>query len=329
MGTVRWGLLSTANINRLVIPAIRASERGELTAVASRDKERAQTYAREWDIPHAFGSYEEMLASDVIDAVYISLPNHLHAVWTINAMRHGKHVLCEKPFTLTVAEIEQVARVSAETGMVAAEAFMYRHHPQTKIAGEFVRSGQMGEITAVHSSFHFKITDFANVRLMPEWGGGSVWDVGCYPISISQFLMGGPPQWVFGDQWVGPSGVDETFAGQMHYAGGRMTSFTCGFRTPYVTHCEVLGTEGRLTIVEPFRIDLGGRLLFHDVAEEVHEIPVPEEPLYLGEIEDLQAAILDGTPTYITLDESRDHVRTISALLAAAQHGRLVELSPD
>jgi len=327
MDKVRWGLLSTANINKAVIPAMRATERGELTAVASRDLERSVEYAREWDIPEAFGSYEEMLASDAIDAVYIGLPNHMHAVWTINAMRHGKHVLCEKPFTLTVAEVEQVARVAQETGMVAAEAFMYRHHPQTKIAGQFVREGGLGEVTAVHSSFHFKLTDYANVRLVPEWGGGSIWDVGCYPISITQFLMGGAPQWVFGDQWTGSSGVDETFVGQMHYAGGRMASFTCGFRTPYVTHAEVLGTNGRLLIQQPFKIDLGdNHLLFENELGAVTELPVPEADLYLGEVEDLQNAILDGTPPHISLHESRDHIRTILALLESARHGRAVEL---
>jgi predicted dehydrogenase len=329
MDKVRWGLLSTANINKQVIPPIRASERGELAAVASRAAAPAAAYAHEWDIPLSFGSYEEMLASDAIDAVYIGLPNHLHAVWSINAMRHGKHVLCEKPFTLTVAEAEQVARVSEETGMVVAEAFMYRHHPQTKIAGQFVQDGKLGEVTAVSAHFHFKLTDYANVRLMPELGGGSIWDVGCYPISIAQYFMGGPPQWVFGDQWTGETGVDETFVGQMHYSRGRMAQFTSGFRTPFYCHVEVLGTNGRLTLTQPFRMDLGNdHLIFENEAGERTELEVPQEALYQGEIEDLQSAILDGMPTYITLEESRNHIRTITALLDAAKHGRIVELTP-
>lgn len=328
MSIVRWGLLSTANINKSLIPAIRASARGELTAVASRDAERAADYAREWDIPQSFGSYEEMLASDAIDAVYIGLPNHLHAVWSINAMRHGKHVLCEKPFTLTVAEVEQVARVSAETGMKIAEAFQYRHHPQTKAAGQFIRDGRLGDVTAVRGDFHFKITDYANVRLVPEWGGGSLWDVGCYPVSIAQYFMGGPPEWVFGDQWLGSSGVDETFVGQLHYRGGGMATITSGFRTPFFSRVEVLGTGGHLTITRPFKIEEDSQLLFHDESGATQALPYEQKELFLGEVEDLNSAILDGTPTYISLDESRDHILTITALLESAKHGRLVELAP-
>ena len=143
---IRWGLLSTANINRRLIPAIHASERGKLTAVASRNKQTAEAYARKWVIPVSFGSYEAMLASDQVDAVYISLPNHLHAEWSIRALEAGKHVLCEKPLALTVEEVDQMIDASRAAHCVLAEAFMYRHHPQTKLAGEIVHSGKIGEV---------------------------------------------------------------------------------------------------------------------------------------------------------------------------------------
>ena len=157
MNKVRWGLLSTANINKMLIPAIRASNRGELVAVASRSQEKSTAYAAEWEIPLSFGSYEALLESAEVDAVYISLPNHLHAEWSIKAMEHGKHVLCEKPFALTMDEVDRMCAVSEATGMVLTEAFMYRHHPQTKIAGEFVRAGNLGEITVVRGAFNFKM----------------------------------------------------------------------------------------------------------------------------------------------------------------------------
>lgn len=319
MEKVRWGLLSTANINKMLIPAIRGSSRGELVAVASRSRDSAEAFASAWDIPLAYDSYEAMLASGEVDAVYIGLPNHLHAEWSIEAMQQGKHVLCEKPFALSVEEVDRMRQVSDETGMILAEAFMYRHHPQTKIVGEWVQSGKLGEVIMVRSAFTFKIGGGENVRLVPEWGGGALWDIGCYPVSISQFIMGGPPKWVFGDQWIGESGVDELFTGQMHYSEGRMAQFTCSFRSPFNTAVEVLGTDGRLSLTEPFRMDLGGaRLTYHGADGEEQLIDVPDEYLYSGEVEDMQAAILDGARPYLALEESRDHVRTLVALYRSA-----------
>ncbi len=327
MNKVRWGLVSTANINEMLIPAIRASERGELTAVASRSQESASAYAAKWDIPHAFASYEAMLASDTIDAVYISLPNHMHVDLSIRAMELGKHVLCEKPFALTVEDVDRAAAVSKETGMALAEAFMYRHHPQTKIAGDFLRSGNLGEIGVVRGVFSFKLDDKSNVRLAPEMGGGSVWDIGCYPISIAQYFMGGPPQWVFADQVFGETGAEETMVGQMHYGDDRMAQFTSSFRSPFNTNVEVMGTKGQLILSEPFRIDMGDpRLLFCPKGEDPVEIEVPSKALYLGEVEDMHAAILDGADTYLTLDETRNHIRTILALIKSAELHQPVRL---
>lgn len=322
-GIIRWGLLSTANINRRLIPAIRACKRGELTAVASRNQDRVSQYAAEWEIPHAFASYEAMLTSDEIDAVYIGLPNHLHARWSIFAMRQGKHVLCEKPFALTLAEVDEMTAVAQETNMVLAEAFMYRHHPQTKIAGEWVHDGRLGDILLVRSTFQFAFNSRDNVRLVPEYGGGSLWDVGVYPISFAQFIMDGSPTAVLGDQWLGPTGVDESFSGQLHYGdanSGQTAQISCAFRAPWHTWAEVLGTEGRLTLNRPFvSLNDGSRqLLFHKASGEVEEIPVPEKELYLGEVEDMNAAILDGEPQYLSLTETRNHVRTVLALYQSA-----------
>ncbi len=327
MNRVRWGLLSTANINRRIIPAIRMSERGELLAVASRNPERAQSYAEEWEIPQAFGSYEAMLESDNIDAVYISLPNHLHAEWTVRALRTGKHVLCEKPFALTLEEVDEMIATAKETGLVLAEAFMYRHHPQTKIVGEWVRSGRLGEITMVRSVFNFQIRSRDNIRLAPEKGGGSLWDVGVYPVSFAQFVMGVPPSWVLGDQRIGDTGVDEGFAGQMHYSTGAVAQIASSLRTPWYTSAEVVGTEGRLLLNRPFvSLDENRTLRFYDRDDELEEIPVPEKHLYLGEVEDMHAAILDGAEPYLTLTETRNHIRTILALYESARSNQIVTL---
>lgn len=325
--TVRWGLLSTANINRKLIPPIRASQRGELVAVASRDLAKARAYATQWDIPIAFGSYQEMLDSGKVDAVYISLPNHLHAEWTIRALNAGVHVLCEKPFAITLDEVDRMIAASQQSGRILAEAFMYRHHPQAKIVGEWVRSGRLGEITQVWGVFNFQIEARQDVRLVPEYGGGCLWDVGVYPMSFAQHVYGGPPEEVFGMQWVGDTGVDETFVGQMRYPGGGLAQIASSFRNPFNIQVEIIGREGRLSLNRPFTaVNDNRHLLFYNKENQVQEIPVPEEELYNGEVEDMHAAILDGAAPYLTLAETRNHVRTVLALYESARSGQAVRL---
>lgn len=326
MTKVRWGLLSTANINRRLIPAIRASRRGELVAVASRTQERADEYAREWNIPTAFGSYEDLIASDAVDVVYIGLPNHLHAEWTIRALRSGLHVLCEKPFTISLKEMDAVMDAADETGNVVAEAFMYRHHPQTKLVGEWIGDGRLGEVRLVRGVFNFTVRQSHNVRLVPEYGGGSLWDVGIYPVSFAQYVFGGPPEVVSGFQMLGDSGVDEMFTGQLRYAGDRLAQVSSSLGTPSYTAIEILGTEGRLHLNRPFVGVEDGAVTYFPAQGEPRVLDVPPKELYLGEVEDMHAAILDGREPYISLQETRDHVRTALALYAAARSGQVLAL---
>jgi len=328
MENVRWGLLSTANINRRLIPAIRASKRGELIAVASRSAEKVKMYAKEWGIPKAFESYQEMLDSGEVDAVYIGLPNHLHAEWSIRSMQAGLHVLCEKPFAIRIEEVEDMIETSKRTGRVLAEAFMYRHHPQTKIVGEFVHSGKLGEITSIQGTFHFAMGSRDNVRLVPEWGGGALWDIGVYPMSYAQFIFGEPPLDVFGMQWLGDSGVDEIFAGQMRYSNGAFAQFSCSFVTPFHTRIEITGTKGRIYLNLPYvEIDGGESVVTHTPEKgEPQVIPIPEKALYLSEVEDMHTAILDSEPSYLKLEETRDHIRTVLALYESARSGQVISL---
>jgi D-xylose 1-dehydrogenase (NADP+, D-xylono-1,5-lactone-forming) len=323
---VRWGLLSTANINRALIPVIRSSDRGELVAVASRTPARAEAYAQEWRIPLAFGSYKAMLASGEVDAVYIGLPNHLHAEWSIRAMEQGVHVLCEKPFAISLSEVDAMIAATERTGMVLAEAFMYRHHPQTKMIGEWLQSGHLGEIATFYGVFNFALHNRDNVRLVLDWGGGSLWDVGVYPLSFAQYVMGGPPLFVSGNQWIGASGVDETFTGQLHYDGDRLAQISCSFRSPFHTGVELYGTAGRLDITRPFNNMAEGEVIFYPTDGEPQHLPVPEKELYLGEVEDMHAAILDGAAPYLTLAETRNHVRTVLALYESARERQVVLL---
>jgi len=176
---VRWAILSTAHINRLVIPGAHASPKVDLAAVASRDKARAEAYAREWEIPKAYGSYEELLADPEIEAIYISLPNTLHYEWSVKALEAGKHVLCEKPFSRVPAEVEAAFDVAEREGRFLSEAFMYRHNPQSARLAELVAGGVIGELRLIRSSFSYSLYDASNIRLRPELDGGALMDVGC------------------------------------------------------------------------------------------------------------------------------------------------------
>ena len=317
---LKWGLLSTANINRSIIGPIRASKRNQLEAVASRSPEKARAYAKEWSIPRAFGTYEEMLSDPGIDVVYISLPNGLHAEWTIKAAQAGKHILCEKPLALTVRELDAMEAAAREAGVVLAEAFMYRHHPQTLKVKQLVADGEIGDLQLVRGSFTFDLQKPGDVRLIPELGGGSIWDVGCYPISYARYLVGAEPLDVFGWQYNGAETVDLTFAGQMRFPEEVYAQFDSGFRTPFRTQVEVVGSTGSLLIPRPFKPEQKEKILLQR-GEDVQEIRMPGQELYIGEIEDIADAVLLGKPTRISLDDSRGNLKTILALLESARSG--------
>ncbi len=324
---LRWGLLGTARINRVLIPPLRVSAGNRLLAVASRDLARAEAYAREWGIERAHGSYEALLADPEIDAVYVPLPNHLHAEWTIRAARAGKHVLCEKPLALTVAEVDAMEAAAREAGVVLAEAFMYRHHPQTLKVKELLEAGAIGAVRFVRGTFSFPLTRENDVRLRPEWGGGCLWDVGCYPLSFTRFLLGAEPVEVFGSQVLGPSGIDETFAGQLVFPGGIPAQLDAGFRSPVRAELEIAGTEGTIRVRHPWRPDPGQPvLLTRGETTETETVAVGEADRYLLEIEDLEQAVRTGRPPRVSLEESRGNVATIVALLESARSGHPVRL---
>ena len=323
---LNWGLLSTARINRSVIPPLKASKRTRLTAVASRTKDAADAYAREWKIPMAYGSYESLLADPDIDVIYNSLPNHLHAEWTIKALEAGKHVLCEKPLALRVEEVDAVKEAARKHGRVVAEAFMYRHHPQTLKVQELVKDGSLGTLKLIRGSFSFVLSRAGDVRLNPEWGGGSIWDIGCYPISYARAVVGGEPLEVFGWQVTGPTGVDETFVGQMRFADDILMQFDSSFAVPFHSFMETVGSEGTLNIPRPFKPETDEKIYLTRNGK-TETIKIKGQELYLGEVEDLADAILLGKEPRISLDDSRGNVATITALIESARTGKPVKIS--
>jgi xylose dehydrogenase (NAD/NADP) len=324
-GRLRWGILSTARIKRAVIPPIKSLPRHELAAIASRSLAQAQAAALEWGIPKSYGSYEALLADPEIDVVYNPLPNSLHAEWTIKACQAGKHVLCEKPLALTVDEVDAITEAAGKAGVLVTEAFMYRHHSQTHRVRELLQGGEIGQLRLVRGAFSFNISNPSDVRLTAELGGGSIWDVGCYPISYARFVIGSEPLEVFGWQQLGGGGVDETFAGQMRFAGDVFVQFDSSFRAPQRSFMEFIGSQGVLSVPNPYKPGLRESLSL-EVNEKVKKVPVRGQALYRGEVEDMAEAILDGKPPLISLADSRNNVAAIVALLTSARENRPLSL---
>ncbi|WNQ12868.1 Gfo/Idh/MocA family oxidoreductase [Paenibacillus aurantius] len=253
---IRWGILGAAGIaKRAVIPGIQESETGVTAALASRDAEKAKRTAEELNIPVSYGSYEELLADSSIDAVYIPLPNHLHKEWTIRAAEAGKHVLCEKPMALTAKEAEEMAEACAKAGVVLAEAFMYRYHPRYTRLKEIIQAGEIGEIRGIHGTFTFNnAKDANNVRYKRYMGGGSLYDVGCYPISAARLILGEEPQAATVHALLSPEHdeVDMMASGLLEFSKGVALTFDCGMWAAFRNTLEVVGTDGRIEVPSAF-----------------------------------------------------------------------------
>jgi predicted dehydrogenase len=285
----------------------------------------ADAYAKEKKIERAYGSYESLLADPDIDVIYNSLPNHLHTEWTIKAVEAGKHVLCEKPLALSVEEVDAIKSAGHKQGCVVAEAFMYRHHPQTLKVREIVMSGMLGVVKLIRGSFSFLLSHEGDVRLNPEWGGGSIWDVGCYPISYARSVLGEEPLEVFGWQVTGDTGIDSTFVGQMRFREDVIAQFDSSFVIPFHAFMEVVGSEGTLNIPRPFKPGVNERIyLTRD--EKTETITVKGQELYIGEVEDMADAILLGKNSLVSLDDSRANVAVITALLESARAGKSLHM---
>ena len=322
---LNWGLLSTARINRALLPPLQASKRNRLLAVASRSQESAAAYAKEKKIPRAHGSYESLLADPEIDVIYNPLPNHLHAEWTIKAVEAGKHVLCEKPLALTVEEVDAISSAARKHGRVVAEAFMYRHHPQTLKVQELVKSGSLGDLRLIRGSYTYALSRAGDVRLDPAMGGGSLWDVGCYPISYARSVIGAEPLEVFGWQVTGLTGIDDAFVGQMRFANDVFAQIDSSFVTPLHAFMEMIGSEGTLNIPTPFKPGHDEKI-YLTRSDKTETLKIKGQELYIGEVEDMADAILHGRQPRISLEDSRANVGVIASLLESARVSKPIKM---
>jgi xylose dehydrogenase (NAD/NADP) len=320
---VKWGIVSTADINRKVIPGAHASDKVDLVAVASREATRAEAYAREWEIPRAYGSYEELLADPELEAVYISLPNTLHVEWSLKALEAGKHVLCEKPFTRHPEEAAEAFDVAEREGRLLSEAFMYRHNPQTAKLVELVRDGAIGELRLIRSTFSYGLYDPENIRLRTDVEGGALMDVGCYTVSGSR-LLGGEPERVWGEAWYGPSGTDWVFAGTLRFPGDVIAAFDCGTALPERDELEAVGSEGSLFLDDPWHCTVPIIELRREDGVELIELEPADS--YRLELENLSDAIRGEADLLLGREDALGQARALEALHRSATAAAAVSL---
>lgn len=310
MKPLRWGILSTAAIGvRRVIPAVLKTEHNVVLAVASRSLARARDVASRFDIPRAYGSYEELLGDAEVEAVYNPLPNSLHARWTSRLAKAGKHVLCEKPLALNAQEAQAMADACRAAGVILQEAFMYRFHPQIERLRRLIAEGIVGPVWLVRSAFSFRVRSTDDIRLDADLGGGGLLDVGCYCVNISRLLLGEPERASAAAEY--EQGVDVRFAGMLHFPKGGVALFDCGLRAPHRQFCEVIGPEGAITLPRPFQPEEDPALLLLRRVEGDQKIVVGAANQYSQILEHFAACVRgEQAPRY----SSEDAVANMRAL---------------
>jgi predicted dehydrogenase len=331
MKKVRWGVLSTAKIGlEKVIPAMQRGEYSEIVAIASESLERGKAAAVQLGIQQVYGSYEELLADDNIDAVYIPLPNHLHVPWTKKALAAGKHILCEKPIGLKTAEAEDLlAAAKKHPHLKVMEAFMYRHHPQWRKAQQLVNEGKIGDLRTINSFFSYYNADPGNIRNMAEIGGGGLMDIGCYCISLARFIFGKEPQRVLGKLEYDPEFKTDRLCSGLLDFGDQSSTFTCATQlTPY-QRVNIFGTEGRIEIEIPFNAppDQPCRI-WHQQYDKLEEINFELCDQYTIQGDLFSQAILNKTEVPTPLVDSVKNMRVLDAVINSAESDRWVTLSP-
>jgi xylose dehydrogenase (NAD/NADP) len=314
--TVNWGVLSTAAINEQLLAGAREAAGVAVVAVASRDSARAQRYADQHGIGRAHGSYEALLADDDVEAVYISLPNSMHAEWSIRALRAGKHVLCEKPLGRDPRDVIAAFDEADRQGCLLMEAFMYRHNPQTKRLQELASAGAIGRLRVIQAAFSFRLMDTSNARLTATLDGGALMDVGCYCVNASRMLAGEPER-VSAEQVLGGDGVDVAMAATMLFPDDVLAHFDAGLSLAPRSQLEVVGEEGSLLLGDPWLCRKPVIELRRDGGLELIELEVVDS--YRLELENLSAAIRGAAEPLLGRTDAVGQARAIAALYDSAE----------
>jgi predicted dehydrogenase len=325
MSNVRWGILSTADIGMSkVTPAIQKAKNCDVVAIASRDFQKAADGADQLGISKAYGSYDELLDSDDIDAVYIPLPNDMHAEWTFRAAAAGKHILCEKPLAMSSSQGNEMVSACGDAGVKLQEAFMYRHHPTWADVVHRVRSGEIGRLQSVQSSFSYFNDDPHNIRNRMENGGGAMMDIGCYNVNLSRLLFDAEPVRIESAVRRDPEmGIDIVTSAILEFESGGQSSFTCSTRAEDYQRVHIFGSDGRIEIEIPFNIppDVDTRLFVtrRDANGNASTETVTFSPAdqYTIQAELFARAILEDRPVPVHADDAVANMRVLEAVLGS------------
>jgi predicted dehydrogenase len=326
---VNWGVLGCAGIaEKAFIPAVRESRNGVLAGIAARDEARAKAWADRFGFLKSHRTYQELVEDPAIDAIYNPLPNDLHAEWSIRAMRAGKHVLCEKPMAMNALEVRAMIEAAESGGVLLMEGFMYKFHPQIEKTLALIREGKIGEVRAVHSSFTFHFErDGANYRWFPAMGGGALYDVGCYPISLARLVLGAEPVSVFARARVEPAtGVDMTTAALLEFPGGRFAQCDSSFESHFQSRLLAVGTEGTLRLDWAFSakdFDTAIEIIKGDKTEAVR---IPQANMFTLMAEHFGDALLGRAPLLYPPEDALDNMHVIDACFESIRTGRAVEI---
>lgn len=317
MKKVRWGVLSTARIGvENVIPAMQQSEYCDVTAIASRNEDKAQAVAKQLGLPKAYGSYEKLLADTDIDAVYIPLPNHLHIPWTVKALESGKHVLCEKPIGLTVAEAQGLLdKARKHPQLKVMEAFMYRLHPQWRRTQQLVAGGAIGTLKTIQSFFSYYNVDPGDIRNITDIGGGGLLDIGCYCVSLARLIFGEEPQRVWGVMEYDPKFKTDRLASGILDFGEGLSTFTSATQLASYQRVNIFGTEGRIEIEIPFNAptDKPSRI-WHQRGAEMEEIIFDVCNQYTIQGDLFSLAVLNDTEVPTPLEDAVANMKVLEAV---------------
>jgi D-xylose 1-dehydrogenase (NADP+, D-xylono-1,5-lactone-forming) len=315
---VRWGILGAARINELVVSACRGSAEVEFVAIASRDAERARAHADALGVPQAFGSYEQLVAAEDIDAVYVPLPNAMHVEWSMRSLDAGKHVLCEKPFSSDPHGVADAFALAQRRDLVLAEAFMYRFHPQTELVRDLLRRGRIGELAFIHAEEIFVLDDDPHdFRLRADMDGGALMDVGCYCVNAARMLAG-EPEHVAATAWHLGEETDMRFSGTLGFPGNVVATFHCAMDLPLRSRLDIVGTRGAIALDDPWQCEAASIGLFDEAGLE-QRIAVPPIDRYRAQFEAFSRAVVSGSRLELGQDDAVAQAAVLRRLLDEAR----------
>ena len=342
---LNWGLLSTARINDKIIPAINKSKYANLYAVATNSNKKIKNYAKIRKIPNYFNSYEDLIKDKNVDVIYISTPNHLHAKWIIKAVKENKNVLCEKPITISIKEINRIKKITSKNGVTVQEATMMRYHPQTMYIREVLDNNTIGKAKYISAIFSINMKNLNDIRFKYKNGGGSLWDLGSYCISFARYVLQKEPYKVFAKKihTLGNERVDSSLAGYIVFKDGIEMHFFSSFRSFPFEEVNIIGNKGTLKITQPYcnHKEIGlvnltnekksnsNKSTFGDELKKITYSKKLNQNTYFNEVDLFSKTVLYREKEIVTLEDSKNNIIAITSLLKSSEVDKIIKIKKN